>query len=57
MAADADADADALGDLLDWADALLPLPPGRKMTSSAATSPAAATALMPVSQRLRFGAA
>src|SRR5262249_51348226 len=35
------------------ADAFLPLPLGRNTTSSAAISPAAATALIPVIQRLR----
>jgi hypothetical protein len=52
--ADAEADADADADFLAEADgSFLALPPGRNTTSSAATSPAAATALKPVSQRLR----
>ena len=51
--AEAEAEGEADGDLLAEAEAFLPLPPGRNTTSSAAISPAAATAMIPVIQRLR----
>ncbi len=54
VVADAEAEAEADGDLLAEADGFLAPPPGRNTTSSAAISPAATTALNPVSQRLRI---